>query len=103
MTAWDSEPQLSSDDLDALLELNQKTDADGVLPGGSGYVPTYNLRPAARMGWKWKLAKAAELLSTDLDGDRMSANQIYEQCERMVKQYASSGSVEMGKGVASSE
>lgn len=92
LTAWDREPQLSSDELDALLEMFQKADAAGVSPGGDGYTPTYNMRAAAREGWKWKAAKAAEMISTDLDGDRMSANQLYNQCQDMVRKFSGTAS-----------
>lgn len=90
--AWDKEPSLSQAEITELLALFLVTDASGVAPGGTGYVPTRNLRAAAREGWRWKLAKAAELQSTDLDGDRMSANQIFEHCERMVRRYSNTAS-----------
>lgn len=91
-TAWDKEPALVQAEISELLALHQVVDVNGVSPGGSGYLPTHNLRAAAREGWKWKMAKAAELQSTDFDGDRMSANQIFEHCERMVKRYSNSAS-----------
>ena len=91
-TAWDTQPALSQAEIAELLAMFSKTDANGVAPGDPGYVATYNLRAAAREGWRWKLAKAAELQSTDLDGDRMSANQIFEHCERMVRRYSNTAS-----------
>lgn len=90
--AWTAEPQLSQGEITEILAMHQIIDANGVSPGGDGYVPTWNLRAATREGWLWKLGKAAELQSTDLDGDRMSANQIFDQCERMVKRYAGTAS-----------
>lgn len=93
MTAWASEPALSSDDLDALLDRFKITDSNGVPPSEEDWVPTYNLRAAAAEGWRWKAAKASELQSTDLDGDRMSANQIFDHCQRMIKTYSASMSV----------
>lgn len=90
------EPKLSTEEVEDLLYQFRVADADGVLPGEADYVLTYSLRAAAREGWKLKAAKAAELQSTDLDGDRMSANQIFEHCERMVRRYSSSTSVSVG-------
>jgi hypothetical protein len=87
-TAWDKEPALSQAEITELLAMFQKTDTNGVNPGGTGYVATYNLRAAAAEGWRWKLGKAAELQSTDLDGDRMSANQIFDHCQVMIKVYS---------------
>lgn len=95
MTAWDDTPTLSDAEVDGLLSRHQVTDSAGVSPGGSGYVETYNLRAAAREGWTVKLGRAAKLQSTDLDGDRMSANQIFDQCERMIRRYSSASSAMM--------
>jgi len=95
MTAWDREPTLSDAEIDSLLSLAQVVDVNGVAPGGDDYVPTHNLRAAAREGWKWKAGRAAELQSTDLDGDRMSANQIYDHCKAMIREYSGTASPKM--------
>lgn len=92
LTAWRSVPKLTPDELQSLLDDFKQIDADGLLPTDPLWTPTYNLRAAARMGWKMKLGKASELQSTDLDGDRMSANQVFEHCKEMVKQFASNAS-----------
>jgi hypothetical protein len=91
MTAWEKDPTLSSDELDALLEAFAKTDADGIAPGEEDWTPTYNLKAAAAEGWRWKAAKASELVSTDQDGDRQSTNQIFEHCQRMIGLYTRGG------------
>jgi hypothetical protein len=88
MTAWDREPTLSTDELEELLEQFRTTDTNGLAPGEDGWEPTYNFRAAAAEGWRWKAGRAAELQSTDLDGDRMSANQIFDHCQEMIKIYS---------------
>lgn len=95
MTAACAEPKLSNDELETLLGMFAKTDAAGNAPADAGWTPTYKLRAAAAEGWRWKAAKASELISSDLDGDRMSANQLFEHCQRMVRSYSSSGSAEI--------
>lgn len=92
MTAWDKTPVLSQEEITDLLERHLTEDADGVLPSEDGYVTTHNLRAAAREGWMLKLGKAAELISSDLDGNRMSADRIFEHCERMVRKYSGTAS-----------
>lgn len=92
MTAWDKEPLLTDGEIDDLLLQFRTTDANGVKPGGTGYVNTYNLRAAAYQGWQIKMGRATDLISSDLDGDRLSANQVFEHCERMARKYAPSGS-----------
>ena len=96
MTAWQSSPQLSEAELEALLAKFSLMDAAGRPPTASGWTPTYNLRAAAREAWRWKAARAAELISTDLDGDRMSANQIFEHCQAMIRSFSSARSVRYG-------
>lgn len=88
MTAWDKEPTLSDEEIDSLLTIYSVADADGYEPGDEDWVETYNLRAAAAEGWRWKAARSSELQSTDLDGDRMSSNQIFEHCQRMIKTYS---------------
>lgn len=92
MTAWEQVPKLTVDDLEALLEQYAIVDADGYTPSEVEWVPTYNLRSAARQGWLIKKGRAAELTSTDLDGNRMSANQVFEHCKEMVRSYAGTAS-----------
>lgn len=96
MTAAEKEPALTNGELEALLDLFATEDAAGASPKDPEWVPTYKLRAAAAEGWRWKAGRAAEAVSTDLDGDRMSANQLFEHCTRMVKRYASSVSVSVG-------
>lgn len=88
MTAWDCEPKLLEADLDDLLVQFQKTDANGVLPGGTGWIPTYHLAAAAAEGWRWKAARASELVSVDLDGERLSSQMVFEHCARMAQVYS---------------
>ncbi len=95
MTAWTVEPVLSESEIDALLTLYSITDADGLTPTDEEWTPTYNLRAAAREGWSWKMGRCTDLVSTDLDGDRMSSNQAFEHCKAMVAKYAGAASPQM--------
>ncbi len=88
MTAWEAQPTLSSEEIDDLLIQFRKTDAAGVKAGEIGWIPTYNLNAAAAEGWRWKAAKASELISVDLDGERLSSQMVFEHCERMAKTYS---------------
>lgn len=87
MVAWEAEPTLSEGEIDDLLEIFRVPDAAGILPGETGWEPTYRLNAAAAEGWTWKAGKASEMISVDLDDERMSANQIFEHCERMAQRY----------------
>lgn len=103
MTAWLSTPTLSGDELQGLLDDYAVIDSEGIDPTDEDWIPTYNLRAAARQGWVLKMGKAADLISTDLDGDRMSADQIFEHCERMVRKYSGTASPVIGTTVSESD
>jgi len=96
MTAWTSVPALTSDDLEALLAQFAMEDPDGLASGDEDWLPTYNFRAAAREAWTIKMGRAAELTSSDFDGDRMSADQIFMHCQRMVQKYSGAASPAMG-------
>jgi len=93
LAAWDKEPTITEDDLEAVIEQYQVIDANGVLPTEDDYEPTYNINLAIAECWDIKAGRATELISTDLDGDRMSADQIYEHCVQMAKKYRKRTSV----------
>lgn len=95
MTAWESQPRLTSDELEALLERFALADSDGYAPGDAEWVETYNFRSAAREAWVIKMGRATDLISSDLDGDRMSSNQIFLHCKEMVRKYSGTASPAM--------
>jgi hypothetical protein len=98
MVAADSEPKLAPADLEMLLASAARADADGRLPSAPEWIPTYDLNRAAAEGWRWKAAKASELVSVDLDGERLSSNQIFEHCERMARMYSRKGRASFNTG-----
>lgn len=89
LTAWDKEPVLFEEELTEILEQYRTVDVNGVLPsdGDEDYVPTYNIKLAIAECWDIKAGRATELISTDLDGDRMSSDQVFAHCERMARKY----------------
>lgn len=103
MTASASKPTLSETEIDQLISMFSVADANLNAPNSVGWAPTYNLRAAAKEGWKWKMGKASELISTDLDGDRMSAQQIFDHCKEMMNSYSGTASAAMGTTVSTGE
>ncbi len=98
MVAAESEPKLTPSDIDLLLADFAVTDKAGIAPDDADWQPTYRLNAAAAEGWRWKAARASELVSADLDGERLSSNQIFEHCQRMVITYSRRGSVSFYTG-----
>jgi hypothetical protein len=90
MAAADAEPVIDASELESILAAYAKSDRLGNSPQSAEWIPTYDLRAAAAEAWRRKAARAAELVSSDLDGDRLSANQVFEHCERMAKMYSKS-------------
>jgi hypothetical protein len=87
MTAWDSEPTLSSPELDMLVELAQRADSDGLAPSDADWTPTYDLNAAAREGWLWKAARAASKFDVTTDGQSVSRSQMKDHCDEMAEMY----------------
>lgn len=98
MTSASTEPTLSNTEIDALLTQYSLEDADGLDPSDDSWTPTYNIRAAAAEGWRWKAGRCANLVSADLDGDRLSSNQIFDHCNEMIKKYAGAASPSIGQG-----
>lgn len=87
MTAWDSEPTLSSTEVSMLLELAQRADVDGFAPSHDDWTPTYDLNAAAAEGWRWKAAKVAGKFDVSTDGQAVSRSQMVAHCQQMADQY----------------
>jgi hypothetical protein len=90
MTAWESEPILADEDVDELLAIYAKADMSGIPPDpdNEDWSPSFDLNAAAAEGWRWKAAKASEMIAADLDGAKLSAEQLFEHCERMIGVYS---------------
>jgi hypothetical protein len=84
-TAWDSDPVLTSTEVDDLMDLaaSENDDSDTVYTGA-------DLNRAASLGWQWKAGKVAGYFTTALpDGMKFNREQVYEHCMTMAANYAS--------------
>lgn len=88
MTASDAEPVLEEADLEQLLAEFARPDSEGRPPTDLNWEQAYDYNAAAAEGWRWKAARASELIAADLDGAQLSAEQIFEHCERMINIYS---------------
>ena len=87
MVAAESAPVLDATEIELLLEMHRVADANGVAPGGEGWVPGWDLNRAALEGWRWKEAKAAGRFDFQADGASYSRSQVLAMCEKMILQY----------------
>jgi len=88
MTASASEPNLENTELSDLLTTFSRPDRECRPPNDLNWTPTYDYNAAAAEGWRWKAAKASEMIAADLDGAKLSAEQLFEHCERMIGVYS---------------
>lgn len=84
MTAWETEPILSEDDLTAALGTAPVPDLNGNDPGDDEWVPTYNLNKAAAEAWLLKAALASSLVDA---GSGISTSKVFDNCRAMARHY----------------
>ncbi len=88
ITAWDTDPTLSEDDLDALLADAALCDADGLAPSDDGWTPTYDLNAAAAAGWLVKAGRASILTAIDPPESGIVTSKVFDNCRAMAAIYA---------------
>ena len=88
MTAAGAEPKLTESDLELLLAEFRRPDGEGRPPTDLNWTPAYDFNSAAAEGWRWKAARASELTAVDLDGTKLSAEQIFDHCVSMISLYS---------------
>ncbi len=86
ITAWESEPALTEDDINAALGGAALKDAAGVDPLHEEWTPTYDLNAAASAAWLIKAARAAATVDEPTAG--VVTSRIFENCRAMARIYA---------------
>lgn len=89
MSAWDTEPAVSEDDLEMVLGLHALTDINGMTPDSEEWIPTYDLIAAAAEVWIVKAARAAALVEVDPPGSGILTSKVFENCMAMARNYRS--------------
>src|SRR5437016_13669011 len=87
MTAWDTDPPLSNDDLDGLLAAAALQDAAGLDPSDADWVPTYDLNAAAAAGWLVKAGRASTLTAVDPPDSGIVTSKVFDNCRAMARIY----------------
>lgn len=88
ITAWDTEPELSEDDLEASLAAAALTDEDGLAPSDEDWKPTYDLNAAAASAWLVKAARASPLIEVDPPGSGVVTSKVFDNCRSMARIYS---------------
>ena len=85
VTAWETEPALTEDDLNAALGGAATKDAAGLDPLNEEWSPTYDLNAAASAAWLIKAARAAATVDEPTSG--VVTSRIFENCRAMARIY----------------
>ena len=85
ITAWETEPALSEDDLNSALAGAALQDAAGLAPLHEEWTATYDLNAAASAAWLIKAARAAASVDEPTAG--MVTSRVFDNCRAMAKMY----------------
>ena len=88
MTAWDTGPELSEDNLTDLLGAAALEDGDGLDPLDEEWTPTYDLNAAAVAGWLLKAGKAAATVEVDPPDSGIVTSKVFDNCRAMARIYS---------------
>ena len=91
MTDSDTEPTLSSSDLDDLLGVSARIDESGYYRGNTSWTATWDLNAGAAEGWLRKAGRAAKDFTFAEDGQRFDRAQVYQHCMSQHELYARKG------------
>lgn len=98
MTAADTEPVLSPDDITDLLLQFSLVDSYGTLPTDPDWDSTWNLTGAAAEGWLRKAGQVSPNFDFGSDINKFSRDQVFKHCMEMYDMYAKrqAGSLDVG-------
>ena len=88
ITAWDTKPELTEDDLGAALATAAIADADGHAPTNVSWTPTYDLNAAASAAWLIKAARASPEVVIEGTDPEIVTSKVFDNCRAMARIYA---------------
>jgi len=88
LTAWDTEPVLTEDELGDTLAAFALTDANGLTPANEEWTPTYDINAAAARAWLIKAARASVQTEVDPPGSGVVTSKVFDNCRAMARLYA---------------
>ncbi len=82
ITAWDTDPALTEDELDDLLSAASLEDKEGRAPADEDWTPTYDLNAAAAAAWLIKAGRASSTTETEPAAGYVTSK-VVDNCCRM--------------------
>lgn len=86
-----SDPVLSGDELDTILDLYALADAQGLAPYEDGWLGLWDIRAASRKAWQVKAAKVVADVDYDVDGAKYTQSQLHAHCLAQADLFADQG------------
>lgn len=87
MLSWESDPALTSAEVDDLMLMIREPDDAGRLPDAAGWAGAWNLNRGAAEGWLWKAGKVADRFDFGSDVNDFKRDQLHKHCLEQSKQY----------------
>lgn len=94
-------PTLTADDLEDLLDLARRPDANGALPDDTGWAGAYDLNAAAAEGYRRKAGKVAGKGDFAADGASFQRSSLSKQLLDQAKVYQARSDEAAGAGAVS--
>lgn len=88
MCAWDTDPVLTDEDMQALLNASRRLDSSGRNWDTDGWIPTFDLYWAAAEAWAWKAGASADRYKILADNSELNRQQVHQHCVNMFQLYA---------------
>jgi hypothetical protein len=76
----ETEPKLTTGEIDLLVDISKKVDINGVLPTDTSWTPTYNTNYAIAQGWLIKAGRLADRYLFMDQGKMFSRQQFFDHC-----------------------
>lgn len=86
-TAAGFDPKLSNTELEQILSRCKLADSAGRAPSDEDWELTYDFNRAAAQGWMVKAGKATSHHAVTIKGRIFSAQQVYDHCIEMAREY----------------
>ena len=83
LTAATVQPLLSTEDIDALVELAKCPDVDGYIPSDSNWTATWDIARAVLEGWRMKLGKASAMHNFNDGGVSLHRQQVFDNINKI--------------------
>lgn len=82
-----TDPTLSDEELDALVNQSRRVDANGLLANDADWEPTWSLNAAIATGWEIKAGKVSTAVDVGTAKTKLSRSQMFENLMKMADRW----------------